>query len=123
LTGGTLLIILLFLVVGVSWFISIQSAKANASRSRADGLRDRTYLRVCYTIKKNELNRRDLEVIAIKYNLRKNERPDFEDILRLNHGCKPAPGAEALVCSEGPCYPLTARIQCGGCVLLVPLRD
>ncbi len=125
LTGGTLVIILLAFIVIVSWFVSIQSADASVSRPRGDGKGDRTILRVCYggKSKKNQLDKQDLEAIATKFNLKKNERPDFEDILRLNHSCKTSPTAEALVCIEGPCFPSHAGMQCNGCVIMVPMRE
>jgi hypothetical protein len=126
LTGGILLFLALVFVVGMSWVITRPSESEVGPRTRPDNKPARNRLLICYSGSKSlkaELNKSDLERIAKSYNLLKNEKPDFEDILRLNEKCKPSPTAEALVCDQEPCLSASKEMRCAGCVLWVPMRD
>ncbi len=125
LAGGIIAALILALVVGIGW-TTAHSAPDGGSHPRTDSKPARNRLRICYASgnsKSAELNRSDLERVARQYNILKNEKPDFEDILRFNEKCKPSPTAEALVCNQEPCsQPKTDR-PCLGCALWVPIRD
>ncbi len=122
---GIALVITLVFIVGSSVVISRSGTEGPASHNHLDRNGNRRVLRVCYSPdrgRRQELNRNDLLAIARTYNMLKNERPVFDELLRLNEGCKVSPTAEALKCSQSPCQPGPSSI-CPTCLLLVPLRD
>lgn len=120
--SGMILIVVIVAAVVLSWLMSGSSRDGQPARSRPYVTASRRVLRVCCPDSKQILYRTDLLQIADAYEIKVNERPSIDEILRLNAGCRTSPQEEALNCHSPGCLPQQGDGSCQTGVFLVPIR-
>lgn len=118
-TKTVILAIILLMAGGFVLQVCSGGAPAEGRNSRGLPNAGRQYLRVCAS--RMTLFRKDLEEVALRYKVIKDERPDLDAMLDANGDCRVGK-EEQLDFNSAVCATQRPNKSCPNGVLFVPIR-